>query len=90
MLLEERFYGYYLHGKSVHAHADADLLQLNSNLKREEVTSVTVVTTVDMWRDDSSEATTRLSPRNRRSTSAEARSQVDEAKLHCTRPQALT
>ena len=36
MLLEERFYGYYLHGKSVHAHADADLLQLNSNLKREE------------------------------------------------------
>jgi len=36
LLLEERFYGYYLHGRSVHAHAEADMLQLNLNLKREE------------------------------------------------------
>jgi len=36
VFLEERYYGYYLHGKSVHAHADADMLQLNYNLKREE------------------------------------------------------
>jgi len=35
-LLEERHFGFYLHGRSVHDHADADMLQLNSNLKREE------------------------------------------------------
>ena len=27
-LMEERFYGHYLHGRSVHAHADSDMLEL--------------------------------------------------------------
>lgn len=36
LLLEERHFGFYLHGRSVHDHADADMLQLNANLKREE------------------------------------------------------
>jgi len=36
ILLEERNFGFYLHGRSVHDHADADMMQLNSNLKREE------------------------------------------------------
>ncbi|KAL1495402.1 hypothetical protein AB1Y20_016770 [Prymnesium parvum] len=36
ILLEERYFGYYLHGKTVHQHADADLLTLNKNLQDEE------------------------------------------------------
>ena len=36
LLLEERHFGFYLHGRSVHDHADADMMQLNANLKREE------------------------------------------------------
>ena len=36
LLLEERHFGFYLHGRSVHDHADADMAQLNANLKREE------------------------------------------------------
>ena len=36
LLLEERYFGFYLHGRSVHDHADTDMSQLNANLKREE------------------------------------------------------
>lgn len=36
LLLEEQTYGYYLHGRSVHDHADTDMLQISRNLKREE------------------------------------------------------
>lgn len=36
LLLQEQNYGYYLHGRSVHEHADTDMLQVNRNLKREE------------------------------------------------------
>ena len=36
LLLEEKYFGFYLHGRSVHDHADADMAQLNANLKREE------------------------------------------------------
>jgi len=36
ILLEERHFGFYLHGRSVHDHADADMMQLNANLQREE------------------------------------------------------
>jgi hypothetical protein len=36
LLLQEQTYGYYLHGRSVHEHADTDMLQVNRNLKREE------------------------------------------------------
>jgi len=35
-LMEEKFFGHYLHGRSVHAHADTDMLELNKNLKREQ------------------------------------------------------
>lgn len=36
LLLEEPNFGFYLHGRSVHDHADADMAQLNAHLKREE------------------------------------------------------
>ena len=29
-------YGYYIHGRSVHGHADTNMLQMNEQLKREE------------------------------------------------------
>merc|ERR1719421_1656158 len=35
VLLEEKFFGFYLHGRSVHDHVDADMSQLNAHLKRE-------------------------------------------------------
>ena len=35
IVLEERASGYYLHGKSVHSHADTGMLELHRNLKRE-------------------------------------------------------
>lgn len=36
LLLETPHFGYYLHGRSVHSHADTGMLQLNEQLKREE------------------------------------------------------
>ena len=35
ILLEEKHFGFYLHGRSAHDHADADMAQLNANLKLE-------------------------------------------------------
>ncbi|XP_028326363.1 meckelin isoform X2 [Gouania willdenowi] len=35
LLLSYRCYGYYIHGRSVHGHADANMEEMNSNLKRE-------------------------------------------------------
>jgi len=35
-IIEEQLHGYYLHGRSVHACADTDMLSLNKQLKREE------------------------------------------------------
>ena len=45
IVLEERASGYYLHGKSVHSHADTGMLELHRNLKRE--TDAHVCNTVD-------------------------------------------
>ena len=39
ILLEERHFGFYLHGRSAHDHADADMAQLNANLKLEVLTT---------------------------------------------------
>ena len=36
-LLDERFHGFYVHGRSVHPHADTDMQEMSVNLKREEV-----------------------------------------------------
>eukprot|EP00736_Rhodelphis_marinus_P002010 Rmarinus@m.25033 len=36
LILEDQYYGYYLHGQSVHPHADTTLLNLNEYLKQEE------------------------------------------------------
>ena len=35
-LMEEKYYGHYLHGRSVHSHSDSDMLDFNRNLKREQ------------------------------------------------------
>jgi len=36
LILPEKFSGYYLHGRSVHAHADTSMLELNRQLRQEE------------------------------------------------------
>jgi len=41
ILLEEKHFGFYLHGRSAHDHADADMAQLNANLKLEAESLVT-------------------------------------------------
>ncbi|XP_061676780.1 meckelin-like [Syngnathoides biaculeatus] len=35
LLLPQRCFGYYIHGRSVHGHADTNMEEMNSNLKRE-------------------------------------------------------
>ncbi|KAK3540968.1 hypothetical protein QTP86_007693 [Hemibagrus guttatus] len=35
LLLSQRCFGYYIHGRSVHGHADTNMEEMNSNLKRE-------------------------------------------------------
>ncbi|KAK7881077.1 hypothetical protein WMY93_032327 [Mugilogobius chulae] len=35
MLLSHRCFGYYIHGRSVHGHADTNMEEMNTNLKRE-------------------------------------------------------
>ncbi|PRP76388.1 meckelin [Planoprotostelium fungivorum] len=35
-IFSERCFGYYLHGRSVHAYSDTNMTELNENLKREE------------------------------------------------------
>ncbi|XP_028836341.1 meckelin-like isoform X2 [Denticeps clupeoides] len=35
LLLSHRCFGYYIHGRSVHGHADTNMEEMNSNLKRE-------------------------------------------------------
>ncbi|KAM3614430.1 uncharacterized protein V6R79_014172 [Siganus canaliculatus] len=35
VLLSHRCFGYYIHGRSVHGHADTNMEEMNSNLKRE-------------------------------------------------------
>ena len=39
-VLSDRFRGYYIHGKSVHGHADTDMIEMNENLKKEETDQV--------------------------------------------------
>ena len=36
-LLSHRCFGYYIHGRSVHGHADTNMEEMNMNLKREAV-----------------------------------------------------
>jgi meckelin len=40
LVLAERFWGFYLHGRSVHAHADVDLAEMRENLNREAESKV--------------------------------------------------
>ncbi|MBN3315291.1 MKS3 protein, partial [Atractosteus spatula] len=35
LLLSDRCFGYYIHGRSVHGHADTNMEEMNANLKRE-------------------------------------------------------
>uniref|UniRef100_A0AAY5EG89 Transmembrane protein 67 n=1 Tax=Electrophorus electricus TaxID=8005 RepID=A0AAY5EG89_ELEEL len=35
LLLSQRCFGYYIHGRSVHGHADTNMEEMNSNMKRE-------------------------------------------------------
>lgn len=37
LLLSHRCFGYYIHGRSVHGHADTNMEEMNNNLKREAV-----------------------------------------------------
>ena len=37
MVLANRHFGYYIHGRSVHGRADTDMMDMNQMLKREEV-----------------------------------------------------
>lgn len=37
LLLSHRCFGYYIHGRSVHGHADTNMEEMNANLKRESV-----------------------------------------------------
>ena len=36
-ILSRELFGYYIHGKSVHGHADTNMRQLNANFKKEQV-----------------------------------------------------
>lgn len=36
-ILKDRYHGYYIHGRSVHAHADTDMREMHAMLRREEV-----------------------------------------------------
>ena len=35
-ILSDTIYGYYIHGRAVHGHADADMAEIVTSLKREE------------------------------------------------------
>lgn len=37
LLFSHRCFGYYIHGRSVHGHADTNMEEMNNNLKRERV-----------------------------------------------------
>ena len=37
LVLSHRCFGYYIHGRSVHGHADTNMEEMNANLKREAV-----------------------------------------------------
>jgi meckelin len=37
IIMDEKNHGYYLHGRSVHTAADTGVLELNENLRKEEV-----------------------------------------------------
>ena len=37
LVLSHRCFGYYIHGRSVHGHADTNMEEMNTNLKREAV-----------------------------------------------------
>ncbi len=37
LVLSRQLYGHYIHGKSVHGHADTDMRQMNYNFKKEQV-----------------------------------------------------
>lgn len=41
LLFSHPCFGYYIHGHSVHGHADTNMEEMNSNLKREAVSSPT-------------------------------------------------
>lgn len=46
LLLSHRCFGYYIHGRSVHGHADTNMEEMNNNLRRETVIHQLVVEVV--------------------------------------------
>lgn len=54
LLLSHRCFGYYIHGRSVHGHADTNMEEMNNNLKREGVCTSTdymvLVVVAYLWR----------------------------------------
>ena len=36
-IMSRRLYGFYVHGRSVHGHADTDMREMNKNLDKERV-----------------------------------------------------
>ncbi len=45
-ILEDFQFGYYIHGRSVHGRSDTDMKEMHENLKREEVSYLSVVSLV--------------------------------------------
>ena len=39
LILTSKLFGYYIHGRSVHGHADTNMREMNYNLHKEEVSS---------------------------------------------------
>ena len=37
LILTSKLFGYYIHGRSVHGHADTNMREMNYNLHKEEV-----------------------------------------------------
>ena len=47
-VMSRRLYGFYIHGRSVHGHADTDMREMNLNLLKERVSEVRSLLLV-MW-----------------------------------------
>ncbi len=42
LVLSRPLFGHYIHGKSVHGHADTDMRQMNYNFRKEQVINLKV------------------------------------------------
>ena len=49
-VMSRRLYGFYIHGRSVHGHADTDMREMNLNLLKERVSAVrSLLLILVMW-----------------------------------------